>query len=350
MAALFGLPYLGAMQAGFVVVLLLLIHGTAYSAFVVPYIAIGAEAGGDYYGQSEIMSYRVYGGSLGLLVAATFAPWLLALWGSDPAGHASMGAAIGLIIAAPGIAAVFLLPKGEDRGAASLSVPLATRLALAWSNKPFRLILLAHVSFQITVAAAVSSTAYFSRHVLMLSDAWLGIFYGVKVAGNLLPMPLWLRVSRRFDKKAAYIAALTAYGLFNLSWLFAGPGDPIALVILRMFLIGIAMGGVILLGYSVVNDVISYDFVSTGLRREGAFGGVISLVDKATAAVGIAFIGYLLSAIGYVSSTTGVGARQSASALSAIYLSFALIPGAAALLSMMVILGYSLRRSDLELS
>ena len=97
--ALFSLPHLGAMQAGFVVVVLLLVHGTAYSAFVVPYTAIGAEAGGDYHGQSEIMSYRVYGGSLGLLVAATFAPWLLALWGSDPDGHARMGIAIGLIIA-----------------------------------------------------------------------------------------------------------------------------------------------------------------------------------------------------------------------------------------------------------
>ena len=216
----------------------------------------------------------------------------------------------------------------------------------AWSNKPFRLILVAHVSFQIAVATTVSSTAYFSRHVLMLSDAWLGMFYAVKVAGNLLSMPFWLHISRRFDKKAAYIAALAAYGLFNLSWLFAGPGDPIALVIVRMFLIGIAMGGVILLGYSVV---IRYDFVSTGLRREGAFAGVISLVDKATAAAGIAFIGYLLSAMGYVSSTSGVGARQSTGALSAIYLSFALIPGAAALVSMLVIMGYSLRKSDLEL-
>ncbi|WP_169798361.1 MFS transporter [Sphingomonas soli] len=347
-AALFSVPMFASSYPVAIVLVLLLIHGTAYSMFVVPYTAIGSEVCDDYHERSVLMSYRVYGGALGLLVAATGAPWLLALWGPTAEGHAMMGVTIGVIIAVVGLAAAMILPASGAPAAQRTVLSARKRLALAWQNRPFRLILLSHVSFQIAVAATVSSTAFFSRHVLLLSDLWLGSFYGLKVVGNIISMPMWLWIAKRFDKRNAYIAALAAYGLFNLSWLFATPEDWIGLVLIRMFIIGVAMGGVILLGYSVVTDIMRYDNVQTGLRREGAFAGAISLIDKISAAVGVALIGYFLTASGYVSSASGHGSRQSAEALTAIYIAFAAVPGIASLISMATIFGYSLKERDLR--
>ena len=346
-ALMFSVPMFALSNPIAVVLILLLIHGTGYSMFVVPYTAIGSEVCDDYHERSVLMSFRVYGGSLGLLVAATGAPWLLALWGTDANGHAMMGVTIALLIATVSTVAALMLPSGGTQAVQHVAMSARRRLALAWENRPFRLILLSHVSFQIAVAATVSSTAFFSRHVLLLSDWWLGTFYGLKVLGNIVSMPMWLRIAKRYDKRNAYIAALAIYGLLNLSWLVATPEDWIGWVLIRMFAIGIAMGGVILLGYSVVTDIMRYDNVRTGLRREGAFAGAISLIDKISAAIGVALIGYFLTASGYVPSASGSGARQSEEALRAIYIAFAAVPGLASLISMATIFRYTLKEGDL---
>ncbi len=346
-ALMFNLPPMASGATVAIIGLLLLLHGTGYSAFVVPYVASVAELTDDYHERSVLMSFRVYGGSVGLMIAATAAPWLLAYWGSDRAAHGHMGLVLSVVLLVALALAVVFMPEPAHDGARQPRVPLKRRLALAWANTPFRLVVLSHIAFQIGVGGVTVSTAYFSRHVLHLSDVWLGSFYLAKVAGNLVAVPIFLRLARRLDKKWTYIAALIAYGLLNLSWVFAGPGEPIVLMFARLFAIGIAMGGALLLSYSILTDVIRYDTLRTGMRQEGVFSGVTSFIDKAFQAAGVAFVGYLLSSMGYLSSLHGAQVQQPASAVTAIYIAFSAIPGTAALVCVLAMLGYRLKESDL---
>ncbi len=343
--AMFNAPALPELWLAVYMIVVLMAHGTAYAAFVVPYTALGTELVSDYHERSRLMSYRVYGGSLGLLLAASFAPWLLSMWGADRAGHGSMGLAIALPMLLAGLGAVYLLREPELPETSTLGLSLKERLKLGVQNRPFRTLVLVHVFFQIGVAGVVGSTAFYSRWILGVSDAWLGAFYLAKVAGNLVSMPLWLWMSRRFDKKRTYIVALMAYGALNLTWLASGPGDPMSMVLGRMLLIGIAMGGCVLLGYSLLADVIRLDQISTGLRREGTFSGVMSFIDKAANSLGIAGLGVLFSAMGYVAARGN--AVQPDSALHAILIGFSVIPGVAALICILLMRGYQVRREDL---
>ena len=324
----------------------LMLNAASYSAFTVPYVASASEIAGDYHERSVLMSFRTIGLTLGLMTASTLAPWLLAAQGSGRAAHGFMGLVMAVLMFAALAGATVMIPEPAPAPHRDDRAGLGGRLKTAWGNKPFRLVVLAHMGFQIGVGAVLVSTAYFSRQVLHVSDVWLGSFYLAKSVGNLVSVPLWLWLSRRFDKKAAYMVSLVSYGLFNLSWILGPTVQPLALVLGRMFLIGVGMGGCVLLSSSVITDVIRYEALRTGLRQEGIFAGVVSFVDKAFQAAGVALVGFVLSFTGYVASAHGVQARQPPSAIAGVYIGFSLTPAVAAALCILAMWGYKLKESD----
>lgn len=293
------------------------------------------------------MAFRVYGGSLGLLVAATIAPWLLAFWGGGREAHGNMGLTLGLVILVFCLTSGFGLAERTPRTTFRKPLPVREYIRLAFANGAFGRILITHIVFQIGVATVVVSTAYFSRYILQVSDYWLGTFYLAKVAGNLISVPFWLRVARAVDKPKAYMTGLAIYGLLNLTWLFSGPDEAMALLITRMFLVGIGMGGAVMLAYSLLADLIRYDQLQTGLNREGVFSGSVTFIDKTSAAIGTAGIGFLLSAMGYIGGSSGA-VTQPASAEAAIYAGFCVVPGLAAVLCIVVMRGYPLTRDVIQ--
>ena len=133
----------------------------------------------------------------------------------------------------------------------------------------------------------------------------------------------------------------------NLSWLFAHPGEPTPMLVLRTFVFGFAVSGVILLGYSMLSDATRYDYVRCGLRREGAFAGLMSLIERFAASFGVAVMGFTLGALGYKASAHGV-VHQTPAALWGIYASFSLIPAASCVITWIIMLGYDLKEEDLH--
>lgn len=347
---IFAIPQFGsqALEIGWIA-LMLMAHGTAYSLYAVPSSAIIVEATQDYHARSTVLAWRTYGGFAGQLIGSTLPSWVLAGWGAGREGHATMVFMVGAIILVLGIASIPLL-----RGARGASPALTLlsgvfhQFVSAWQCQPFRVMIMVHIVFMMGTATAISSNALFTRYVLERTDAWLGSFYVLMTAGNMLAIPLWLRLSHRFDKKATYIAALTGYGLLILTWMLSGPGEPLIVLSIRVFAIGALMAGVILLANSMLTDAIRYDFIQSGDRREGAFTGMMSLVDKTSTAVGLTAMGIILSAMNYVSSSDGGAAEQPDSALWGIVLCFSVIPAAAALISIFLLRGYRLKEEDLH--
>lgn len=332
---------------------ILMLHATAYTALTIPSIAMLVEVTDDYHERSTLMSYRVIGNSAGTLLGSTLPAWLLAMWGADRTGHIGVAAVVAAVIALSGVIATFLLlraprTEGEVHKARLRLADFPEQFRVAWRNQPFRLLAVAHVFVLVATATASVSNAYFSRYVLQRTDNWLGTYYLLATVGVLASMPVWLRIARSVGKQPCYMAAMLGYGLVHLSWLMAGPGEPYALLVARALVGGIASAGLILFAYSMLSDAIRYDYILSGLRREGVFAGVTSLLDKISAAASIAGIGVLMSAMGYQESTGGGQVEQSPMAVRAIYLGFGLLPALAILASMVAIAGYRLRPEDLR--
>jgi GPH family glycoside/pentoside/hexuronide:cation symporter len=155
-----------------------------------------------------------------------------------------------------------------------------------------------------------------------------------------------VRIAKAFGKKQAYICAMAGYGLVHLAWLGAHPGEANALLVVRAVGAGITSGGVILCAYSMLSDAMRYDYIRTGLRREGAFSGFTTLFDKLAAAAGIATMGAFLNSMGYVTSLTGK-AVQPPSAILGIYVCLSVVPAVAMLISILTVLRYDLDEAAL---
>jgi GPH family glycoside/pentoside/hexuronide:cation symporter len=67
--------------------------------------------------------------------------------------------------------------------------------------------------------------------------------------------------------------------------------------------------------YSIVPDVVEYDYAENGVRREGVFYGLWTFLSKIGQAVGLGINGLVLTVFGYREAVNGVVSTQPDSAL-----------------------------------
>ena len=141
-------------------------------------------------------------------------------------------------------------------------------------------------------------TLYMAKYVIVAEWAVKYVMLAY-LAGALLSIPLWLRLSARVGKNRTWITAL-GVGTVGYALSYTYHEGTWALWICLAVVVGAANGCTMTLGPAISADVIDSDELETGQRREGAFIGVWSFVDKA--AIGLAvFIGLQgLQAVGYV--------------------------------------------------
>lgn len=346
LALLFGAPsFESLLLAELFVALALAIHATGFTLLTIPGFAMVVEASADHHERTRLMAWRVYGNSAGTMLGTTLPGWLLAGLGPTRGGHFAMALVVGGIVFSATLIAVWLLRDAPRTVAAAGGQPrysLKRQARLAWDNRPFRLLAIAHVFLLFGTATGSAGMAYFSRYVLKAGDGWLGSYFLVATIANLVATPLWVRLSRVIGKKAGYMAAMALYGGMHLLWLTAAEGEAQWLLTLRAALIGTGAAGMILCAYAMLSDAVRHDFVKSGERREGAFAGFTTLFDKLSAAFALAAMGWFLAAMGYVSSGAGTAAAQSDSAVLAVRLCVSIIPAAALLCAILAVSRYDL--------
>jgi len=120
---------------------------------------------------------------------------------------------------------------------------------------------------------------------------------------------------------------------------FLGPGDA-AIYGILVFLSGIGFGATLAIPSAIQADVIDYDELLTGERREGQYIGLWSISKKFAAAVGV---GAGLSILGLVGYTPN--AEQSAQVLLALRTLYALVPSLCNVIAFFIALAYPISGS-----
>lgn len=347
-AALFSAPDWSGTPLLIYLAVMLLVFATAYTMFMIPYIAMPAEMTPSYHGRTQLMSFRVVFSSFGSLIGLSLGPALLAWWGATRAGHAKMAWLLAGIAAASVIVCVWSLRNAPQTTQQLKQPPLKEQFRSALGNVPFLWLMAAKLIYFLSLALSVSTFAYFTKHVLQVTDELLGLFLGVQSIVLIAAQPAWLYVARHWGKRNGYVIAAALYGLAHFSWWFAEAGEPNSLVILRAVVIGVAGGGTFLLTQAMLPDALEYDYLRTGLRREGAFTGLYVLVEKLSGALGVAFVGILLGTMGYVEATDGQRVEQPDSALLGLYICIALLPLVLQAISIAAISRYDLSEQRLQ--
>jgi GPH family glycoside/pentoside/hexuronide:cation symporter len=334
------------------VLIMLLLAATAYTVFNVPYMSMPAEMVQDPYERSKLMSFRVAWIAVGTFVGIALAPRLVA-YARDTMGVPETEAfsLMSLITAA----IILLASLGcffSTRGALAtertrVSIPFTEQARTALANRPFLILLGIKYLGLYALSATVATNIFFVRQVMQQSEAimlWYGLAYMV---GTLTAIAPWVLVSRRLSKAKTLALSAGLAAVVNLTWLLSGPEEPLALYMLRGFVLAMTNGGMLLMGQSLLPDVMEYDYRKTGLRREGLYAGLYSFVEKLAFASAPLTLGLLLSSMGFIPGLPRTAA-QPESALLAITLAMAVIPAVTNTLKVVLALRFRLPEADLR--
>ena len=273
----------------------------SWTVVTVPYESLGPEITFDYHERNALFGLRD-----GLLIAGTLAA---------AASPALVQSALGLAPDAAGERAKFFwialvyaplvvgscwwctLAVREQPQLAKTSAGIFRGLRLVLRNRPFVILISAYTISAVGNNLPATLILFYVQYVLEspLADFFLLLYF----ATGILFLPGWVFLARRIGKKRAWLLSIAVNTGAFTGVFFLGPGQATAYGVL-VFLSGIGLGATLALPSSIQADVIDYDELLTGERREGRYIGLWSIAKKLAAAVGVGVGLSVLGLAGYV--------------------------------------------------
>ncbi len=187
-----------------------------------------------------------------------------------------------------------------------------------WQNRPFVILLAAYTISAIGSNLPATLILFYVEYVLQSSRA--DLFLILYLVTGVAFLPAWIALARRIGKKNAWLLAMIVNTGVFLGVFFLGPGDE---VIYGLLVVGsgLGFGASLALPSAIQADVIDYDELLTGRRREGRYIGLWSIAKKMAAAVGVGLGLTVLGSVGY-----RPGNEQPAEVVLALRVLYALVP------------------------
>jgi sugar (glycoside-pentoside-hexuronide) transporter len=321
-----------------------MLFNTAWTVVYVPYNALTANMTKDYDERTSLNGVRIIFANVGLLLgAAVFA--LLAegegsvfaqVFDSVKKGYTAASALFGILAMLIMILSGSLVRERVESNS-TYDKPLLTTIKEFFSLKEFKstmmYYLLSMVGFDIIMAV----------FLFFVNDALgFALVGGGEVSMIFIALPLifaigsamfWVKKSEKYDKVKVYSFAVVWISIALLSCIFLpvyNSTNPLVSYLFLGFtviLVGIGMSAVQILPFASIPDVVEVDEYYHGIRREGAYYGIVSFVYKMASGISIALIGLILGAFGYIESIDGAYIAQPESSLLAIRFTIGLLPG-----------------------
>ncbi|MFM2372445.1 MAG: hypothetical protein RIS85_2167 [Pseudomonadota bacterium] len=348
MALLFNVPgSLSGSALWLYVGLTLLIYSTAYTMFRIPYLAIGRSLTNDFHARSRLMTFSVYGSSLGSFAATSAAPFLLGQIGSDRAGHGLVAMILAGAIALGGVLSFALLkePRAAIRDEHEAHKPAASfgaTFAALRSNRPFLCLMGFKLVLFAGFAVHISAIPFYTRHVLGVSDSVLGTIFAVQTALMVLSQMAWVRLAARMGRRNALVLSGVVCTLAYLTWALIPPDAAIPMVFIAAAMSGAGTGGIFLGLYTVLTDTMDYSKRTQGEDRAGMLAGVFVMVEKGTSALGTFAFSMIMAWVGFQSALGSGAHTQPDGVRSGILASVALVPALGAVIATLIMTRYHL--------
>ena len=307
------------------VLLAFLIAASAFGFFQVPYIALAAEITDSPQERTTLMSWRVGFQVIGILLFGVGAPVIVGLTDDAYTGYLLMGLAVGGLIALGMLvcwSAVRRLRRYVTESSAG-DHSLREQFRVAWSARPFRVLILAFILQALGAGAVLAAAPYFSRYILGVAD--FGIVFGVLLVPAVIFMPMWAFVGHRIGKRRGFILASFLF-MAGLLASLAAHVVPLAVALGLIAITSVGYAGMQMFPLAMLPDTISDDAARTGHQRAGAFTGVWTAGETAAFAIGPALVLMLLAVTGYISTTAGETVTQPALAITGVTLAFSVLP------------------------
>jgi GPH family glycoside/pentoside/hexuronide:cation symporter len=259
-----------------------------------PYEALLPEIAPDSDERVSIVGMRVYLGAAGAGLGLVGGFLLV-----DAVGYAGMAATLAVVALGfryLGLAGAWPYVSRTQEPA---ELGLREALSVTFRNRYFLYFLPAFALFQLGFQILLGSLPFLIEAALDIDEIgrWGAALTAVALGTMVVTIPVMTRLSHRMSKRSAYrISLLSAVALFPLL-AFAGflPGiPPEAQLVAAMVVVGLPIAGNYLFPAPLTADIIDYDALQTGLRREATYYGAQNFVEKTTSALTPLLLGALL--------------------------------------------------------
>lgn len=272
-----------------------------WTLVTIPYRSLGPELTPDYDDRTLLFGVRDAAIIGGTMLAAALPPLVGQAFGVEGARGERLRFATYAIVVAPILVWACWRCSAVVRERVTTAPPHPTSFLRgtrdALRNRPFAVLLAAYTVSSFGFNLPASLLPYYVEHVLH-ADV-VGPIFLLYFTVGITCIPLWVRVAKRYGKKAAFLGSTAINSGAFLFVFFLGDGDVVAYSVM-VALSGIGAGAVIVMPNSMQADVIDYDELRTGTRREGQFVGLWSVAEKFAAAVGVGLAIPILGLAGYV--------------------------------------------------
>ena len=290
---------------------------SAYTAYAVPYKALGAELGAGYHDRTRVFASSSFLGFFGAFFAIGAVYTMERA--EDPRATAVTLASIAASITfcAMLFAAIRLrehpghIGRGSDRGIAAFGDVFRNRYA-----QP---LLGVHFLSDLGGASFAAMLPYVSDYILK-TPGYTAFYQLALLVGITVGIPIWVPLSRRYGKREVWLVATALQIPFILTYPFLRQGDWLLLLI-GMFIVGLLNACSPAVAPSMQTDVIDVDEYESGERKEGVYFATWNLVQKSAFGINLAMVGLILDWSGFVAN---VG--QSETTRAAIGMAFAGLP------------------------
>lgn len=272
----------------------------AAATFVyMPYFALTPELTTDYDERTSLTTTRMFFSILGGLVAFTVP--LMIVDGFQP-DHADrvlfMGLTFGLVSALP-LLLVFFGTRERPEFMQQEQPSFRKSLRSAAGNRPFLFGLGIYLFTWVAMTILETILLYFIKYGVereAQSDLIMATIFVVAI----LVLPLWEWISRKLNKRKAYIAGIAFWAVVQLVLVTLTPASPLSLLLFLCVLAGIGVSAAHVLPWSIMPDAIEWGEMKSGERHEGMFYSLLTLVQKIASSIAIPLALLVLDATGYI--------------------------------------------------
>lgn len=279
------------------------VFDTLYTLVHVAYVALMPELTYDYDERTGLAAVRMFFSAVGYIIGAASTMAVAGLfqkmlgW-TEKAAFSGVGAVFGLIATAAVLTTALTIRERPSSEAKPSQLPPITSVVQTFRNRPFVQLLLAYFGSYIGFSLLTNLLPYFLTYQLDMKAQVPTVLLAM-LATIAVFLFAWKRVADRINKGPAYALGLFIACLAVLAT-FALPYGPTPWVYLIAFVAGLGFSAQWVFPWSMLPDVIEYDQLETGERREGVYYGVFAFVNKISEALGIAISGWALGLFGYV--------------------------------------------------
>jgi GPH family glycoside/pentoside/hexuronide:cation symporter len=341
-AMMWFVPQFGQLGLAVFYALVFILFDTCYTAVHVGYNSLTPELTSDYDERSSLNGYRMaisISGTLGAIIFATVLGWYI----EDVRKlYMFLGIGLGILSILPPLI-VFRVTRKYRSNPVAEPLPVMKSILTTVRNRPFQIVmglyLMSWTAASIMAAVLVYYASYYMRvpdqaNYLVLAAQGSAIFF--------VPLVVWL--SKKFDKRRAFIIGCVSWIVFLLSIFLLQPSQ-IGLAFICAIFSGLGIATVYVVPWAMLPDIIEHDELTTGQRREGSFYALAAFFQKLGTGAALWLMGQIFALTGYINPNSGVPfPSQPAEAVTVIRWFASIVPAGLVLISIFIAWRYSITR------